>query len=304
MGKKRSSDGKLKPSKPTSTPQNSGDPSNTSNSNKTPPCAQQSPIVSSKTTESQTTEDLVSIAKKQKLNTVKPPQPQPQQPANPKPHSKPRSKRQKLPPLPAEVTVTRRPIHHPAIPTPYHSSDSPKTLYIKHRSPFIPTLKRIRRLLSEIAKRHQQSVSASHHPANRSKQSKPLAANGRLNPADVEKDIVEGSREEESSGTGIGDEEVFLKATGRAIERALAFGCHFQGEDDCRVRVEMGSVQAIDDLEVLRKRDDEEEGEGGGEDGEDGGKKVGKKGKERLKDDIPETRVRSLSSITVAIGLK
>ena len=76
---------------------------------------------------------------------------------------------------------------------------------------------------------------------------------------------------------------MFVKATGRAIERALGVGVHFQGESDCRVRVEMGSVMAVDDIEV---RDGEGEGEQVGE------------------EDIPETRIRMVSSVTVAVGLK
>ena len=88
----------------------------------------------------------------------------------------------------------------------------------------------------------------------------------------MEREIAEAGREKE----GVGGEEVFVKATGRAIERALGVGVYFQGESDCRVRVEMGSVVAVDDVEV---------GEGGGED-----------------EDVPETRMRMVSSVTVAVG--
>lgn len=83
---------------------------------------------------------------------------------------------------------------------------------------------------------------------------------------------------------GVGGEEVYLKATGRAIPRALELGVKFQGEEDCRVRVEMGSVKAIDDVEVR----------GGGE----------VEGGEEEADDVPETRIRTLSTVTVCIGLK
>jgi len=109
---------------------------------------------------------------------------------------------------------------------------------------------------------------------------------------------------------GLGAEEVFVKATGRAIERALQIGVHFQGESDCRVRVEMGSVQAIDDIAIKRRkgRDVDKDGdqdvdmdvEGSAE---SSGQK-GKKGRKWKDEDIPETRIRTLSSITVAIGLE
>jgi ribonuclease P/MRP protein subunit POP7 len=77
---------------------------------------------------------------------------------------------------------------------------------------------------------------------------------------------------------------VYLKATGRAIPRALELGVGFQGEADCVVRVEMGSVKAIDDIEVKDTGEDEGAEEGGVE--------------------VPETRIRTVSSVTVSIGLK
>jgi ribonuclease P/MRP protein subunit POP7 len=106
---------------------------------------------------------------------------------------------------------------------------------------------------------------------------------------------------------GMGAEEVYVKATGRAIERALQIGVHFQGESDCRVRVEMGSVQAIDDIAIKRKKgrdvdeDVDMDVEGSAASVNSGKRKKGHKWKD---EDIPETRIRTLSSITVAIGLK
>lgn len=166
----------------------------------------------------------------------------------------------------------------------------------------------MRRLLSEICKRQHQSASSHRHSHFRQRhnnktqqRSKPLEANGRLQPADVEREIAEGIGQ--STGT-VDEEEVFLKATGRAIERALQFGVHFQGEDDCKVRIEMGSVQAIDDIQIPRKKKgDKREKEGGDNSKADG--EGSKKSANTLKnEDIPESRVRTLSSITVAVGLK
>lgn len=132
--------------------------------------------------------------------------------------------------------------------------------------------------------------------AARSKRSnKPLQASGHLKPEEVEKEIVEASREKK----GVGGEEVYVKATGRAIERALQIGVHFQGESDCTVKVEMGSIQAIDDIEIKKKDRRALESRVG----EDGREAV-KKDKAWKDEDIPETRIRTLSSITVIIGLK
>jgi ribonuclease P/MRP protein subunit POP7 len=76
-------------------------------------------------------------------------------------------------------------------------------------------------------------------------------------------------------------EKVYVKATGRAIPRALELGVAFQGEEEWVVRVEMGSVRAIDDIDVQT---------GTGEEGVD--------------EEVPETRIRNVSSVTVSIGVK
>lgn len=109
-------------------------------------------------------------------------------------------------------------------------------------------------------------------------------SNGRLAPEDVEREIAEEGRDKGGGGSG---EEVFVKATGRAIERALRIGVHFQGESDCRVRVETGSVMAVDDIEV--RHDEDEKG------GDDSSK---------INKEVPETRFRMVSSVTVAVGLR
>lgn len=72
-------------------------------------------------------------------------------------------------------------------------------------------------------------------------------------------------------------EKVFLKASGRAIPRALELAVQVQ-EEGVVVRVEMGSVKAVDDVDVC--------GEGEQEEGAD---------------DVPETRVRMVSCVTVSI---
>ena len=197
----------------------------------------------------------------------------------------------------------KRPIHHPAVPSPFSSAASPKVLYITHTTPFIPTLKRIRRLLTDISKRHAQSLFSNQERTRNHRSRKPLTANGRLQPADVEQEIVDQNREKK----GAIEEEVFLKATGRAIERVLQVGVHFQGESDCTVRVEMGSVAAVDDLEIKSQRRDRgivDEDLATGQGQTSNPIQVGSKTKIEDEEDVPETRIRTLSSVTVAIRLK
>ncbi|KAJ4985295.1 hypothetical protein SVAN01_09240 [Stagonosporopsis vannaccii] len=214
---------------------------------------------------------------------------------------------QKRPLLPSNATLTKRPLLHPALPSPFSASSNPKILYITASSPFIPACKRIRSLLSQIAKRGAQAESAASgrgkHGAHRGGK-RALEANGHLTPQDVEASIASAATtmshlQGRGRGRGrgkesVGGEEVYLKATGRAIPRALELGVKFQGEEDCRVRVEMGNVKAIDDVEVrLRPQD--------GKDGLEGGEKEGEGGGDV--EEVPETRIRTLSTVTVCIGL-
>jgi ribonuclease P/MRP protein subunit POP7 len=161
--------------------------------------------------------------------------------------------------------------------------------------------------LTEIAKRETQSLSSLSKRTH-------LQANGRLDPKQVERGIVEGVAE--GARVGVGAEEVFVKGSGKAIERALEIGVYFQKEADCRVRVSIGSVRAIDDIElgVREKEEDKAEADDVGESGEamdvdrgNGGKKDNAKGQRRkaMRDeDVPETRIRTLSVVTVAISLR
>lgn len=142
-------------------------------------------------------------------------------------------------------------------------------------------VKRVRKLLSEIIQRERQSIAASSQCKGRSR-GRPLEANGRLAPADVEREIAEQAAKKD--GAVLGRESVYLKATGRAIPRALEIGVHFQGEEDCGVRVEMGSVSAIDDIEVKEPGEEKQDGDD--------------------EEELPETRIRTLSSVTVSIVLK
>jgi ribonuclease P/MRP protein subunit POP7 len=91
----------------------------------------------------------------------------------------------------------------------------------------------------------------------------------------VEKGIAD-EMNSQKDGKGEG-EKVYLKATGRAIPRALELGVQFQGEEgEYVVKVEMGSVKAVDDVEVVGE----------------------------VEEDVPETRMRTVSSVTVSIGTK
>lgn len=79
-------------------------------------------------------------------------------------------------------------------------------------------------------------------------------------------------------------EEVFIKGTGRAIERVLQVGLYFMGQDDCLVRVRTGSVGTVDDIRV--------ENTAASSDG----------GEQDI--DVPQARVRMTSTIEVVVSLR
>ncbi|KAJ5025477.1 Rpp20 subunit of nuclear RNase MRP and P-domain-containing protein [Bipolaris maydis] len=246
----------------------------------TPPCGQPQPP-SSKTTSSPST----TAAGKEKA--IAPQKPTKKGQPNSKPAAQPstRSKRQKLAKLPPNAKVSKRPLLHPALPTPFASSQHPKVLYITASSPYISALKRVRKLLAQVSQRRKQSLSAREKTLGRARFA---AANGKLDARMVEREIAgEAARKRDADGGAGGGEEVYLKATGRAIPRALEIGLYFQAEADCRVRIEMGSVSAVDDVEVSVQGEQQGREEGGGGD-----------------DEIPETRLRMVSSVSVSIGLK
>jgi ribonuclease P/MRP protein subunit POP7 len=163
----------------------------------------------------------------------------------------------------------------------------------------------VRKLLNEVVKREKQSAASLQKAKGRG--GRYAEANGRLEARDVEAEIAgaisraDGNNRNGSNG-GIGGggqlkakEQVYLKATGRAIPRVLEIGLHFQTEKDCWVKVEMGSVSAIDDIEVKRRTGTAEVGTREAE---------AEAEEEAEADDVPETRIRTLSSVIVTIGLK
>ncbi|KAL1796834.1 hypothetical protein ACET3X_005374 [Alternaria dauci] len=297
-GVKRSINGRVKPQSKRQGPED------VAMTDPTPPCGQPQPPSSETTTADGTSEKREKTSKpnpptkKPSPTSLHPKQPSKLHTTNPK-------LRQKLPKPPKNAKVTTRPLLHAPISSPFSSSGSAKTLYITATTPYIPTLKRIRKLLNEIVKREKQSANSLSKARGRG--GRYAEANGRLEARDVEAQIVgEMSKGSSSSnnnnnnvgkggitaqGKGKGGEEIYLKATGRAIPRALELGLHFQSDDDCWVRVELGNVSAIDDIEVESR-------------GATGEEASGEPEHEAEADDVPETRIRTLSSVTVSIGLK
>lgn len=157
---------------------------------------------------------------------------------------------------------------HPPISSPYAGGDHPKVIYISAKTPFISAVKRVRKLLSLIEKRSVGKVDLS-NGKDRNKQ--------KLKALDME-----GSQKENEP------EEVVLKGTNRVIEKVLGLALFFQGQEDLIVRLRTGTVGVVDDIVMVPCSPNETE--------------VGdQKEDEKV---LPETQVRKISMLQVAITLK
>jgi ribonuclease P/MRP protein subunit POP7 len=141
--------------------------------------------------------------------------------------------------LPPSQKIQKRPLLHPAIASARTSSQTQKIIYVSSTSPFISTIKRIRKYLTQIEARASAS-----HPISLSRNSAAQVLK------DIEAGIVNGKSKGDGKGgeKGVRDEEVIVKATGKAIERCLQVGLWALQQEDLRVEVRTGSVGAVDDV--------------------------------------------------------
>ncbi|KAF7588943.1 hypothetical protein BBP40_004984 [Aspergillus hancockii] len=201
--------------------------------------------------------------------------------------------------LPKYARVQKRPIPHAAIASPYAGATVPKTVYISTSTPFMSAVKRVQKFLLQAEKRATASVNLS-SSAKRDQQKLAQIARGQEQ---------------------LRKEEVFVKATGRAMEKALSVGRWFEEKGgEYRVRVETGSVLVVDDVvedeegkrRVVEKGEEaRRELEEGGEKGMDESKSVVKKRKRAVNalasvegDELPETRTRWVNKVEISISYK
>ena len=223
-----------------------------------------------------------------------------------------------------DVKITKRPLFRPSIPSPYSGRQNQKIVYISSKTPFVSAVKRVRRLLYLAEKRDLQAqISAA---ASTSTASRPAGAYGRGGSTIKGKpgnefaalDALNSVNARYGAGGKRKPEEVLIKATGKAIEKAMNMALFFQQQKDCAVVVRTGSVHAIDDIEVVKdtkKRADETAEEDldkmnaeeidSGKTIEKGGGDADAKGFVGDNDGphIPETRIRQTSVLEVAITL-
>ncbi|TVY12670.1 hypothetical protein LARI1_G009639, partial [Lachnellula arida] len=119
---------------------------------------------------------------------------------------------------------TNAPLLHPAISNPHTSAHTPKIIYVAASSPFISTVKRVRKLLVGIEER---SANAS---KSKSKGASYSELRGMMRRGDEGGFLEEVGRKGNGKGTEAKGEEVVLKATGKAVERLVGVAAWFMGE--------------------------------------------------------------------------
>ncbi|CAD6498939.1 BgTH12-04595 [Blumeria graminis f. sp. triticale] len=140
----------------------------------------------------------------------------------------------KLARLPKNYRVRKRPLLHAPLAPPRAGADVPKLIYLSSRSSFVATIKRVRSLLSHVESRSSASDAAALLQRDPRSFMRSVAA--------------ERATRKTNSDGGKRMEEVVIKASGKAIEKALQIAAWWQSQDDVKVELQTASVGAIDDI--------------------------------------------------------
>ncbi|KAF3014224.1 hypothetical protein E8E14_008530 [Neopestalotiopsis sp. 37M] len=149
------------------------------------------------------------------------------QPAQAKQHIK------KLPPIPKGQTIQRG-----ALPRRDPSTHSAQLIYVNSRSPFRSITTRVRKQLNKSLR-----AASTHTPKSLTNT---VAAKGHLGPLSSRIQALHKGPED-----GIALEQarqVVVIGTGKAIEKVVNVAAFFQGQGDVEVRLQTGSLGAVDDV--------------------------------------------------------
>ncbi|KAI5204941.1 hypothetical protein AUEXF2481DRAFT_5030 [Aureobasidium subglaciale EXF-2481] len=170
--------------------------------------------------------------------------------------------------LPRVYKVEKRPLLRAPIASQYASADVPKIVYISTKTPFMSAVKRVQKLLAQAEKRLAQSAAD-----QVSKRPKYSHINDEI--SDIERIAATMAAQKHEQ------DEIVLKGTGKAIAKALSLALWFQQRSEYNVRIETGTVGAIDDIVPP---EDEDEAMKDGE------------------EDIPESRIRYASTVQIFVS--
>ncbi|KAK2808985.1 hypothetical protein FQN50_004259 [Emmonsiellopsis sp. PD_5] len=134
-------------------------------------------------------------------------------------------KNNKVPKIPSNARIQKRPIPHPPTASPYAGAKVPKIVYLSTKTPFMSAAKRVQKLLKQAERRATSKIDLSEKTSDKQKF-------GQL-----------GESTEE-----LKKEAVFLKATGRAIDKAMDIGKWFGAKEEYAIKVKTGTVLVVDDI--------------------------------------------------------
>ncbi|KAK6332425.1 hypothetical protein TWF696_003140 [Orbilia brochopaga] len=149
------------------------------------------------------------------------------------PTSQQRSHHKRSKELPKNAKLRKRRLSRP-IPPPRLSAD-PKIVYVSSKSPFVSTVKRVRKALEVFKSQSKVAIAGGRQRRAFQRRHQPEAA-----PASI--DLLSDDK----------NKYVTIKATGRAIEKALALGLYFQGQKDTAIEIRTGTVECTDDVVIDR----------------------------------------------------
>ncbi|PGH13464.1 hypothetical protein AJ80_06333 [Polytolypa hystricis UAMH7299] len=135
-------------------------------------------------------------------------------------------KNKNLQKLPGYARVEKRPILHPPTASPYAGAGTPKVVYVSTKTPFMSAAKRVQKLLRQAEKRVTTKIDLS---------SKKTSDKANF------KQLADGTKSLEK-------EPVFIKATGRAIDKAMNVGKWFEEKDEYAIKVKTGTIMVVDDI--------------------------------------------------------
>ncbi|TQS38988.1 hypothetical protein Golomagni_00495 [Golovinomyces magnicellulatus] len=139
----------------------------------------------------------------------------------------------KLSRLSSEQKISKRPLLHPAILGRSSSSGAPRVIYVSTKSSFVGTIKRVRLLLDQIRKRSQGDK---------------VTSLLRQDSGDVQKALSKAVIEEKNRIKDAMNEEVVIKASGKAIDKGLRLASWCSTLDNVKTELRTGSVGAVDDI--------------------------------------------------------
>ncbi|OAX80474.1 hypothetical protein ACJ72_05194 [Emergomyces africanus] len=144
---------------------------------------------------------------------------------NPYPELKFEKKNKRMQRVPSYARIQKRPIPHPPSASPYAGAKVPKVVYVSTNTPFMSAAKRVQKLLKHAERRATSKVNLSEKIGEREKLAKLTKSTEELQ-----------------------KEEVFIKATGRAIEKAMSIGKWFEAKEEYAIKVNTGAVMVVDDI--------------------------------------------------------